>query len=74
MLTCACIKVQRWVYTNEQCPLENWRNSEEISTVAFAAFLVSFNATVAGNGCDDKEEVDSENKRITVPKTTCGVL
>lgn len=31
-------------------------------------------ATVAGDGCDDKEEVDSENNRITVPKTTCGVL
>lgn len=37
-------------------------------------FLVSFNATVAGNGCDDKEEVDSESKKITVPKTTRGVL
>lgn len=37
-------------------------------------FLVSFNATVAGNGCDNKEEVDYESERITVPKTTCGVL
>lgn len=47
----------------------------ELLTVAFAAFFfVSFNATVAGNGCDDKEEVDSESKRITVAKTTRGVL
>lgn len=39
-----------------------------------AFFFVSFDATVAGDGCDDEDEVESENKRIAVPKSTCGVL
>lgn len=54
-----------------------WKTEETVKRfllLHLLHFLVSFNATVAGNGCDDKEEVDSENKRITVPKTTCGVL
>lgn len=54
-----------------------WKTEETVKRfllLHLLHLLVSFNATVAGNGCDDKEEVDSENKRITVPKTTCGVL
>lgn len=54
-----------------------WKTEERVWSyrlLHLLRFLVSFNATVAGNGCDDKEAVDSESKRITVPKTTRGVL
>lgn len=54
-----------------------WKTEEMISRFLLLCslhFFVSFDATVAGDGCDEKEKADSENKRITVPKTTCGVL
>jgi len=50
-----------------------WETEETVQSyllLHLLHFLVSFNATVAGNGCDDKDEADAQNKRITVPKTT----
>lgn len=54
-----------------------WKTEEQSSVIGYCiccGFLVSFNATVAGNGCIDEEEVAYKSKRITVPNTARGVL
>lgn len=47
-----------------------WKTEEMVQSCICC--ILWLKATVAGNGSDDKEDVES--KRITVPKPTCGVL